>query len=345
VKDRCFLAVLRARGVALGCAAMLLLSLSGCSATWAAPLPTPTPTMTPVPTFTPQPTATRTPAATATPTASPTPTIAPLSAALSLDPAEVAQGATGVVRVTSNVPARVTGTVADRPLHFFSADGLAHTALVGIDAIAPPGTQPLAITVTSTDGAESLTLDGAVTVVPGTFETEYLVFEPDTEALLEPDVAQPEYEYVSAVFAGDTEGILWQGPFAWPVPEPFVTSAFGTRRQYGDRLASYHVGTDLRGATGTEVRSPAAGTVALAEELHVRGRAVILDHGSGVFSGYFHLDTIAVEVGQSVAAGDLLGTVGATGLVTGSHLHWEMRVGGVAVDAGEWVERDFSAPD
>jgi len=64
-----------------------------------------------------------------------------------------------------------------------------------------------------------------------------------------------------------------------------------------------------------------------------------------VFSGYFHLDTIAVEVGQSVAAGDLLGTVGATGLVTGSHLHWEMRVGGVAVDAGEWVERDFSAPD
>ena len=79
----------------------------------------------------------------------------------------------------------------------------------------------------------------------------------------------------------------------------------------------------------------------LAEELQVRGMAVIIDHGAGVMSGYFHLSEIAVQPGDQIAAGQLIGKVGATGLVTGSHLHWEMRVGGVAVDPLEWLDRRF----
>ncbi len=319
---------------------LVVLSAAGCASLSALVFPTPTATLTPVPTFTPFPTATPTPIASPTPTVTPSPTPAPLAAALVVEPAEVPQGSTGTVRVTSNLPARVTGTVDGRPLRFFTADGLEHKALVGIDAIAPTGKQVLAIIV-ATDGNESAPLEGVMDVVPGTFETEYLEFEPATEALLEPDIAQPEFQRMTEVFAGYTEGVLWQGLLAWPVPEPYVTSAFGTRRQYGERLASYHAGTDLRGATGTAVSAPAAGVVVLAEELKVRGRAVILDHGSGVFSGYFHMDSIAVEVGQQVAGGDQLGTVGATGLVTGSHLHWEMRVGGVAVNATEWTETVF----
>jgi murein DD-endopeptidase MepM/ murein hydrolase activator NlpD len=76
----------------------------------------------------------------------------------------------------------------------------------------------------------------------------------------------------------------------------------------------------------------------LADELIVRGNAVLIDHGLGVFSGYWHQSDLAVQAGQSVQRGDLIGYVGDTGLVTGAHLHWEMRVGGIAVDPMQWTE-------
>ena len=84
--------------------------------------------------------------------------------------------------------------------------------------------------------------------------------------------------------------------------------------------------------------APADGIVILAEPLQVRGNVVLIDHGDGVISGLFHVSQIDVQAGQAVAAGDLVGLVGATGLVTGSHLHWELRVGGIAVEPREWVE-------
>lgn len=324
-----------------------LLASSGCERIAALGVPTATPsptatlrpTFTPLPSVTPTPSATPTPVASPTPSVTPTPTLPPLGAEMDLAP-QVAQGGTGLLRVTSNVPATASGTVADRPLLFVSRDGLEHLALIGVDAIAGLDRQAVSVTL-STDAGETLTLESAVQVVAGEFETEYLVFEPETDALLAPDISRPEFEHVSEVYAGFTPEVLWEGPFLWPVAEPYVTSAFGTRRQYGERFASYHAGLDLRGWTGTPITACARGVVVLAETLQVRGNAVILDHGAGVFSGYFHLDTIGVEVGQEVAAGEEIATAGATGLVTGAHLHWEVRVGGVAVSPSEWTERDF----
>jgi murein DD-endopeptidase MepM/ murein hydrolase activator NlpD len=78
--------------------------------------------------------------------------------------------------------------------------------------------------------------------------------------------------------------------------------------------------------------------VVLAEKLNVRGNAVLIDHGLGVFSGYWHQSKLVVQVGQTVKRGDLIGYVGDTGLVTGAHLHWEMRVGGIAVDPMQWTQ-------
>jgi len=86
------------------------------------------------------------------------------------------------------------------------------------------------------------------------------------------------------------------------------------------------------------IYAPDAGRVVLAEELVVRGNAVLIDHGTGVFSGYWHQSDLAVEDGQTVQPGDLIGYVGDTGLVTGDHLHWEMRIGGIAVDPIQWTE-------
>ena len=326
---------------------LAILSVTGCSSIEALSGPTATPTATLVPTFTPLPTATATPSitatptATATPTVTPTPALPPLAAAVVLEPAQVAQGSTGIVRVTSQVPARATGTVQERPLRFFTDDGLRHTALVGIDAMAALEAQPVRIIVETDDG-QTVSLEATIEVIAGGFETEHLVFEPATDALLDPDVSRPEYLLVSEIYAGYSPDARWRGAFAWPVAEPpYVTSAFGTRRQYGERFASYHAGTDLRSAVGAPVTAAAEGIVVLAEELMVRGRAVILDHGCGVLSGYFHLDSIGIMVGQRVALGEQIGTSGATGLVTGSHLHWEVRVSGVAVDAVEWTTREY----
>jgi murein DD-endopeptidase MepM/ murein hydrolase activator NlpD len=132
----------------------------------------------------------------------------------------------------------------------------------------------------------------------------------------------------------------WEGPFRYPVEAESlrITSDFGTRRSYnGSEGASFHGGTDFGGGTGTPIYAPAAGKVVLAEPLTVRGNAVLIDHGLGLYSGYWHQSQIVAHEGQEVQAGDLIGYVGDTGLVTGPHLHWEMRLNGIAVEPLQWV--------
>jgi murein DD-endopeptidase MepM/ murein hydrolase activator NlpD len=102
-------------------------------------------------------------------------------------------------------------------------------------------------------------------------------------------------------------------------------------------LSAPHLGVDLAVPAGTPVIAAADGRVALAEGLRVRGNAVVIDHGLGVYTAYYHLSQIRVQPGQEVRAGDLLGLAGSTGLATGPHLHWELRVFGVPADPLGWV--------
>lgn len=126
----------------------------------------------------------------------------------------------------------------------------------------------------------------------------------------------------------------WRMEEGFRPPRPLdVTSPFGQARMFNGELRSRHTGVDLRGQTGAPVRAAAAGRVALARDLYFAGNAVFVDHGLGVYTGYFHLSSIAVEEGDEVDAGTVLGEVGATGRVTGAHLHWYLAVDGEAVDA------------
>lgn len=127
------------------------------------------------------------------------------------------------------------------------------------------------------------------------------------------------------------------GPFRAPRPID-VTSPFGQARMFNGELRSRHTGLDLRGQTGAPVRAAAAGRVALARDLYFAGNAVFIDHGLGVYTGYFHLSRIGVEEGDEVEAGTLLGEVGATGRVTAAHLHWYLAVDGDAVDASSLLQ-------
>ena len=324
---------------------LLVLLLTGCASVkdsqmvrlFAPDTPTPTATATALPTATPTATATTTP--TATPTATPSPTPLPLEVQLQIDPAVVSEGHTASLTVRVNQGVAVRATVGDTEVMMVTvSDGL-YAGLLGVGAIAGEASYPVRVTVIAPDG-RTARIDSTLTTIAGDFETEVLVFQPSTEALLAPDIAQPEFERVSAIFASSTPAVLWDAPFTWP-REDRITSLFGTRRTYGTVSSSYHAGLDIAGLVGEPVLAPASGVVALAEELQVRGNAVIIDHGAGVMSGYFHLSEIAVQPGDHIAAGQSIGKVGATGLVTGSHLHWEMRVGGVAVDPVEWLGRLF----
>ena len=132
---------------------------------------------------------------------------------------------------------------------------------------------------------------------------------------------------------------LWQGLFRVPAPGE-VTAPFGEARSYnGGPVASWHGGVDLAAPAGGPVLAAAAGRVVLAQKLTVQGNTVVIDHGLGLISAYFHMDAIQVKVGDAVKQGQAVGVVGNTGLSTGPHLHWEIRLGGVPVDPWQWTKR------
>lgn len=148
-----------------------------------------------------------------------------------------------------------------------------------------------------------------------------------------------ERELIADALSSTSEAWLWRGRFTWPRPHR-VTSPFGQRRIFNGELRSRHWGLDLAGRSGDPVRAAARGRVVLARHLYFAGNTVFLDHGHGVVTGYSHLSEIAVQVGDTVESGRVLGRVGATGRVTGPHLHWTLRVGGVRLDASSLMELD-----
>ncbi len=139
-------------------------------------------------------------------------------------------------------------------------------------------------------------------------------------------------ETVRSVLDHATDAWLPRHAFAWP-RHGKITSPFGQRRIFNGELKSRHTGVDIRGHTGEPVRAAARGRVALIGHFYYTGNAVYLDHGLGVYSSYDHLSRVDVHEGELVGRGQLIGQVGATGRVTGPHLHWGLYVDGVPLDA------------
>ena len=214
-------------------------------------------------------------------------------------------------------------------------DGPQGWVILPISALAATG--PTAMVVAA--GGDEMMLD--VPIQAGVFETEAIPASASDPILGQPAKVSAEYAKMTKLFAGETpSGWTPRSRFASPLIGQFPrTAPFGSRRTYGDSPAiSFHAGEDYAAPPGTPVLAPAAGVVLLAEPLFVRGNAVVIDHGRGVFSGYWHMSKLEVKPGDRVEPGQLLGEVGTTGLSTGAHLHWELRVDGVAVDPLQWFE-------
>ena len=121
-----------------------------------------------------------------------------------------------------------------------------------------------------------------------------------------------------------------------------MTAGYGDGRSYnGGPVEIYHTGVDFSGAVGTPILAPANGTIVFTGPLELRGNAVIIDHGLGVMSAYFHLSEIFVADGDTVTAGEAIGAGGSTGLSTGPHLHWDLRIMDVPVNGLQWTEIAF----
>ncbi|MFH1485572.1 MAG: M23 family metallopeptidase [Chloroflexota bacterium] len=293
------------------------------------PPPTATPTTTP--TATPTPTAT----ATATPTLTPTPTPSPPS--LEVEPETLPQGGVAVVRVRSERILGLTGVVAGRPI-VFARDKEGYWAVLGFGTFAQVGEHP--IEVAAVDGARnSYAMTASIAVTSGDFSVERITLPPGRAALLDPETVRDEQVKLAVIIKPFLADSLWEGPFMVPATGR-TTSDFGSGRSYqGGPVTSRHQGIDIGASEGDPVVAAQSGRVVFAGPLVVRGNAVVISHGMGVYSHYNHLSALDVEQGSDVKAGEVIGQVGDTGLSTGAHLHWEITVGGVAVDPMQWTQR------
>lgn len=156
--------------------------------------------------------------------------------------------------------------------------------------------------------------------------------------------AEEEAGRLDTIFAAASAERLWRGSFRLPLGRIEPTANFGQRRILNGEARSQHSGVDFRARSGTPVRAAQRGRVALAEALFWSGQTVILDHGLGLFTVYGHLSAMDVRVGHLVPAGARLGRVGATGRVTGPHLHWSVRLDGARVDPLDLLDLAAESP-
>ena len=263
--------------------------------------------------------------------------------ALEITPEPLMQGKTTVVRLNTSEEMNVEGSLIGNELNFFQYGEGKYVALHGVHALTQPGLYPLIVEGELANGVP-FGFSQKIYVEPGEFIYSSLQVPEET---IDPEVTEPEDEIWNVLAEPVTPKRLWTGVFQSPVaPSPCgFTDMFGNRRSYnGSPYNFFHTGLDFCYNYNNEVNeiyAPADGVVVFAGPLIVRGNAVMIDHGLGIYSGYLHQAEILVEVGDQIEAGQVIGVVGETGRVNGPHLHLEIWAGGVQVDPMDWLDRSF----
>ena len=269
--------------------------------------------------------------------------------AVTLTPAVVVAGAPELIRVSAPGTATVDGDWMGRKLEFFRGrDGRAWFALAGVDVESQVGPSTLKITIQMGGSGGTRELSRTVEIEAAHYRTETLTVAPQ---FVEPDpaelkVIEAEVQLKDKIFAVSAPEPLWSGDFKAPV-NAAPTDSFGTRRVFtgepgnNGELASVHKGMDFRARTGTPVRASNSGVVVLARRLYYEGNCVAIDHGLGLFTISMHLSRIDVREGQRVVTGQRVGLSGATGRVTGPHLHWAVRWQGAYLDPAKLLRMDL----
>jgi murein DD-endopeptidase MepM/ murein hydrolase activator NlpD len=265
--------------------------------------------------------------------------IAPAIGVISWSPLHLESGSPVLFKIELDKTAvGLQGKWLDHAITFTkSAEGNTWYALAGIDVQQAPGTYALELTASGDNGpghGEDRHATRQVSVSPAHYKTSTLHVEekyaaPDAEILKR---VAAERVIKDAAFAHQASESLWKGSFRSPVPFT-PTDSFGTRRMFNGELASIHRGTDFHAPSGTPVFAANDGIVIIAQGMFYEGNLVVIDHGQGLSTEYMHLSKIEVTAGERVHKGQRLGLSGATGRVTGPHLHLGVRWQGMYVDA------------
>lgn len=259
----------------------------------------------------------------------------------------IKQGGTGVITVRTIPDVTLGGVLVDHALHFFPAEDGTQIALQGVHALLEPGIYPLRLDATLPDGSVQA-YEQSILIVSGSYPEDPLLYvDPIT---IDPASTEPELQQLIQLTTPANPAKYWAGDFISPAiayaESTYFTSKYGNRRTYigsGTELqvTGFHTGLDFGGGVGLAITAPAAGMVVFAGPLTVRGNATIIDHGWGVYSGFWHQSEILVQVGQVVQQNEVIGLVGGTGRVTGPHLHWELWVNGIQVDPLDWLIQPY----
>jgi hypothetical protein len=231
----------------------------------------------------------------------------------------------------ANIETKVSGTFLKRNILFFPASETSFAGILGIDMEDPPGLQELNVHVRTDTGTEHFSY--FILVMKEEYPVQHLTL-PKEKVDLDPKTlqrVQQEQKEMAEAFLHVSAVPLWDGPFLEPVNGK-ITGVFGSRRIINGQPRRPHSGEDIAAPLGTPVQATNKGTVVKTMNHFFSGKGVILDHGMGLFSMYFHLSEIDVQSGQAVQKGEALGKVGASGRATGPHLHWGFRVNGSRIN-------------
>jgi murein DD-endopeptidase MepM/ murein hydrolase activator NlpD len=257
------------------------------------------------------------------------------------------QGGTGVIKVQTSPNVTLGGILVDHQLHFFPSEDGTQTALQGVHALLAPGVYPLRLDASLPDGSQQ-SYEQSVLIISGSYPEDPLLYV--DPATIDPTSTEPELQQLIDLTLPANPTRYWTGDFISPAiayaESTYFTSRYGNRRTYVGqgtdlKVPGFHTGLDFGGGTGLPITAPAAGQVVFAGPLTVRGNATIIDHGWGVYSGFWHQSKINVQAGDLVEQNQVIGEVGGTGRVTGPHLHWELWVNGVQVDPLDWLIQTY----
>jgi murein DD-endopeptidase MepM/ murein hydrolase activator NlpD len=252
---------------------------------------------------------------------------------------EILQGEIAEINLSAPGVVAAEGRLGSEKIYFYPGDNEVLTALVGADLETKPGPAKILVSGTTQSGAPWAT-QIPLKIKSKAFKSESFSVAQEFDQL-GPEVLERirrEQEQFARVFAVSAAQRLWARPFVGPLPKE-ITSPFGYRRVINGSPRAPHTGVDLKAAMDTSVLAANHGRVALLGDFFYSGKSLVLDHGSGLFTVYFHLSEFKAEQGSEVKKSDVIALSGMTGRVTGPHLHWGARMNGARIDPFQLIEK------
>ncbi|QPC81134.1 LysM peptidoglycan-binding domain-containing protein [Phototrophicus methaneseepsis] len=258
---------------------------------------------------------------------------------LQIRPLIFKEGETGSITIVTSTATTITGTFLGADLKIVSQEnGTLHQAVVGIPMYTIAGIYPVELYLT---GAQTTSYTFNIRVLSGAYGAINITLSDALAPLYDPMVDETELNLLYGITSQFTDQRRYGDSLSLPAAAA-MNAGFGSSRSInGGGYDRYHTGADFATPPGTSVLAAAPGRVVLADTLNIRGNAVIIDHGWGVYTLYAHMTQLGVSLGDEVVTGQYLGASGSTGRSTGPHLHWEVWIHGIPVNPLQWLQTTF----